>query len=64
MISQRKSAVAATDTVIDAYSGIGTIGITVANRVKQVLGVEVVPGAVRMHNIICGLMGFKMPLIC
>lgn len=32
--------------VVDAYSGIGTIGISVASRVKQVLGVEVVPGAV------------------
>ncbi|MDF7637625.1 23S rRNA (uracil(1939)-C(5))-methyltransferase RlmD [Leuconostocaceae bacterium ESL0958] len=35
-----------TDVVVDAYAGIGTIGITVADRVKEVLGVEVVPGAV------------------
>ncbi|WEV54195.1 23S rRNA (uracil(1939)-C(5))-methyltransferase RlmD [Leuconostocaceae bacterium ESL0723] len=34
------------DIVIDAYAGIGTIGISVAKQVKQVLGVEVVPGAV------------------
>ncbi|CAK8054627.1 23S rRNA (uracil(1939)-C(5))-methyltransferase RlmD [Eupransor demetentiae] len=35
-----------TDLVIDAYSGIGTIGISVAKQVKKVIGVEVVPGAV------------------
>ncbi|WP_083989261.1 23S rRNA (uracil(1939)-C(5))-methyltransferase RlmD, partial [Fructobacillus ficulneus] len=35
-----------TDTVVDAYAGIGTIGISVADRVKEVIGVEVVPGAV------------------
>lgn len=35
-----------TDVVIDAYAGIGTIGISVADRVKEVIGVEVVPGAV------------------
>ncbi|MCM0582551.1 23S rRNA (uracil(1939)-C(5))-methyltransferase RlmD [Weissella diestrammenae] len=35
-----------TDTVIDAYSGIGTIGLTVADKVATVLGVEVVARAV------------------
>ncbi|MCK8617607.1 23S rRNA (uracil(1939)-C(5))-methyltransferase RlmD [Fructobacillus sp. M158] len=35
-----------TDLVVDAYAGIGTIGMSVADRVKQVIGVEVVPGAV------------------
>lgn len=35
-----------TDVVIDAYSGIGTISLTIADRVKSVLGVEVVPEAV------------------
>ena len=34
------------DTVIDAYSGIGTIGLTVADRVDKVLGVEVIERAV------------------
>ena len=32
--------------VIDAYSGIGTIGITVADKVKKVIGVEIVEPAV------------------
>ncbi|MBS9335377.1 23S rRNA (uracil(1939)-C(5))-methyltransferase RlmD [Fructobacillus sp. M1-13] len=34
------------DLVVDAYAGIGTIGMSVADRVKEVIGVEVVPGAV------------------
>ncbi|CAH1852565.1 23S rRNA (uracil(1939)-C(5))-methyltransferase RlmD [Convivina praedatoris] len=34
------------DLVVDAYSGIGTIGISVADQVRQVIGVEVVAGAV------------------
>lgn len=57
-LAAQKAQLKPTDTIIDAYSGIGTIGITVANRVKQVLGVEVVPGAVadaqlnmRLNNI-------------
>ena len=36
----------ADDVVIDAYSGIGTIGLSVAKQVKQVYGVEVIPEAV------------------
>ncbi|WP_165209685.1 23S rRNA (uracil(1939)-C(5))-methyltransferase RlmD [Streptococcus tangpeifui] len=35
------------DVVIDAYSGIGTIGLSVAKQVKQVYGVEVVAKAVQ-----------------
>lgn len=34
------------EEVIDAYSGIGTISLTIADHVKSVLGVEIVPGAV------------------
>ncbi len=34
------------DVVIDAYSGIGTIGLSVAKQVKEVYGVEVIPEAV------------------
>ena len=36
----------ADDIVIDAYSGIGTIGLSLADRVQQVYGVEVVEEAV------------------
>lgn len=34
------------DVVIDAYSGIGTIGISLADKVKDVYGVEVTPEAI------------------
>ncbi|GCF94507.1 23S rRNA (uracil-5-)-methyltransferase RumA [Enterococcus florum] len=34
------------DIVIDAYCGIGTIGLSFADRVKHVYGVEVVPEAI------------------
>ncbi|MBF1722982.1 MAG: 23S rRNA (uracil(1939)-C(5))-methyltransferase RlmD [Streptococcus sp.] len=36
----------ADDVVIDAYSGIGTIGLSVAKHVKEIYGVEVIPEAV------------------
>lgn len=34
------------DVVIDAYAGIGTIGLSVADRVKHVYGMESIPAAV------------------
>lgn len=34
------------ETVIDAYSGIGTISLTMAQHAKQVYGVEIVPAAI------------------
>lgn len=40
------SDLSANDVVIDAYSGIGTIGLSFADRVKAVYGVEVIPEAV------------------
>ncbi|WEV39573.1 23S rRNA (uracil(1939)-C(5))-methyltransferase RlmD [Lactobacillus sp. ESL0681] len=39
-----------TDVVIDAYSGIGTIGLSVAKHVKSVRGIEVVRDAVKDAN--------------
>lgn len=41
-----KAGLTGDEEVIDAYSGIGTISLTIADRVNSVLGVEVVPGAV------------------
>src|SRR5699024_1424660 len=35
------------DVIIDAYSGIGTIGLSVADKVKHVYGMEVVEEAVQ-----------------
>ncbi|MGG5358621.1 MULTISPECIES: 23S rRNA (uracil(1939)-C(5))-methyltransferase RlmD [unclassified Enterococcus] len=34
------------DVVIDAYSGIGTIGLSLADKVKHVYGMEIIPQAV------------------
>ncbi|WP_438832939.1 23S rRNA (uracil(1939)-C(5))-methyltransferase RlmD [Streptococcus pluranimalium] len=41
------SALSADDVVIDAYSGIGTIGLSFAKKVKAVYGVEVIEAAVK-----------------
>ena len=41
---------APTDTLVDAYAGIGTIGLSLAARVKQVLGMETIPAAVADAN--------------
>lgn len=38
------------DTLIDAYAGVGTIGLSLASRVKQVLGMEIIPEAVADAN--------------
>ena len=39
--------------LIDAYSGVGTLGILAADRVKQVVGIETIPEAVKdaQHNV-------------
>lgn len=39
--------------LIDAYSGVGTLGILAADRVKQVIGIETIPEAVKdaQHNV-------------
>ncbi|BDR60203.1 23S rRNA (uracil(1939)-C(5))-methyltransferase RlmD [Lactobacillus xylocopicola] len=41
------------DTLIDAYSGVGTLGILAADQVKQVIGIETIPDAVAdaQHNV-------------
>ncbi len=36
-----------TDTLLDLYCGAGTIGLSMAGGVKQLIGVEIVPDAVR-----------------
>ena len=38
------------DTLIDAYAGIGTIGLSLASRVKSVCGMEIIPEAVADAN--------------
>lgn len=39
-----------TDTLIDAYAGIGTIGLALASRVHEVRGMEIIPEAVADAN--------------
>ncbi|KRN99129.1 23S rRNA (uracil(1939)-C(5))-methyltransferase RlmD [Companilactobacillus kimchiensis] len=34
------------DVLLDAYCGVGTIGITMANKVKHVYGIEIIPEAI------------------
>lgn len=50
-LAAQKGELQASDTIIDAYSGIGTIGLSVADKVERVLGVEVVERAVADANI-------------
>lgn len=38
------------EVVVDAYSGIGTIGLTMAKKVKRVEGIEIVEAAVKDAN--------------
>lgn len=38
------------DTLVDAYAGIGTIGLALANRVQQVIGMETISEAVADAN--------------
>ncbi|MCT8394369.1 23S rRNA (uracil(1939)-C(5))-methyltransferase RlmD [Weissella soli] len=45
-LAAQKGELQGSDTIIDAYSGIGTIGLSVADKVQRVLGVEVVERAV------------------
>lgn len=45
-LAAEKAELKGDEVVIDAYSGIGTISLTVAPKVKQVYGVEIVPGAI------------------
>lgn len=40
----------ADDVLVDAYAGIGTIGLSLASRVKEVRGMEVIPEAVTDAN--------------
>lgn len=46
-LAAQKGELTKADLVVDAYSGIGTIGLTVAGLVKKVVGVEVIERAVQ-----------------
>ncbi len=39
------------ETVVDLYCGVGTIGLSMADRVKQIFGIEIVPQAIENAKI-------------
>lgn len=47
------------ETVIDLYCGTGTIGLTMSEKAKRVIGVEVVPDAIEDAKINAGLNGIS-----
>lgn len=47
------------DVLVDAYAGVGTIGLSLASRVKQVYGMETIPEAVADANANAQLNGIN-----
>lgn len=47
------------ETVLDLYCGAGTIGLSMAGRVKNVIGVEIVPEAIEDAKINAGINGIE-----
>lgn len=45
-------------TLIDLYCGIGTVGLTMADKAQKLIGVEIVPGAVENAKANAALNGF------
>ena len=46
-LAAEKAGLTGEETLLDLYCGAGTIGISMADRARRVIGVEIVPGAVR-----------------
>lgn len=51
------AALTGTETLLDLYCGAGTIGLTMANRARQLIGVEIVPAAIEDANFNASLNG-------
>ena len=45
------------EVLLDLYCGVGTIGLTMADRVKQLVGIEIIPQAIENAKINAGLNG-------
>lgn len=53
------AALTGSETVLDLYCGAGTIGLTMASKAKQVIGVEIVPEAVEDAKYNAALNGIE-----
>lgn len=53
------AALTGTETLVDLYCGTGTIGLTMARDVKELIGVEIVPQAVENAKINAEMNGIK-----
>lgn len=51
------AAVTKNDTLLDLYCGAGTIGLSMAGRVKKLIGVEIIPEAIEDANINAAING-------
>ncbi len=49
-IAREKAAITGDETLLDLYCGIGTIGLSMADAVREVVGIEIVPAAVECAN--------------
>ena len=55
----RLAGLTGSETLVDLYCGAGTIGLTMASRVKRLIGVEIVPQAVEDARFNASLNGVK-----
>ena len=46
-LAAERAALTGKETLLDLYCGIGSIGLTMADRAKELIGIEIVPEAVR-----------------
>ena len=49
-IAKEKADLTGGETVLDLYCGIGTIGLSMADKASEIVGIEIVPDAVRCAN--------------
>ena len=56
---QREAALTGAETLLDLYCGTGTIGLTMAHRVRELIGVEIVPQAVEDARLNAAQNGIK-----
>jgi len=50
------------DKLVDAYAGVGTIGLSLADKVGEVRGMEIIPEELMMLTLMPKLTTLKMPI--